>query len=140
MNYIVRRDKNASDLAQYLQVCAFAPIISTFEACIKKGNFISWPGIENINFIKVLISTEVTIKGHLDKKRKNLQYIKMQIDTEDIFHTRTENRTNGSYHNLYKLGEDRNYMDLMARFPYQFSRGNNYIFVSYHYGSNAILL
>ena len=31
-------------------------------------------------------------------------------------------------------------MDLTGRFPYQSSRGNNYVFVSYHYDVNAILL
>ena len=52
MYYIVRRDKKTLDLAQYLHACAFAPVISTFEACIKKGNFVLWHGIENINFKK----------------------------------------------------------------------------------------
>ena len=140
MNYIVRRDKNTRDLAQYLHACAFAPVISTFEACIKKGNFISWPGIENINFKKVLINTEATIKGHLDQERKNLQSTKTQVDTSDIFPSKSTNRTNEVYHSIYKLGEDKNYMDLTGRFPYQSSRGNNYVYLSYHYDANAILL
>ena len=85
MNYIVRRDKDTRYLAQYLHACAFAPVISTFEACFKKGNIISWPGIENINFEKVLINTEATIKGHLDQERKTLQSTKTQVDADDIF-------------------------------------------------------
>ena len=32
------------------------------------------------------------------------------------------------------------YSDQTGRFPYQSSRGNNYIFVAYHYNSNAILI
>ena len=31
------------------------------------------------------------------------------------------------------------YTDLTGRFPHQSSRGNNYIFVAYHYDANAIL-
>ena len=32
------------------------------------------------------------------------------------------------------------YTDLTGRFPYQSTRGNNYIFVAYHYDANAILV
>ena len=123
-----------------MHACAFASVISTFETCIKKGNFISWPGIENINFKKVLINTEATIKRHLDQERKHLQSTKTQVDTNDIFPTKSENITNEVYHNIYKLGEDKNYMDLAGRFSYQSSTGNNYIYLSYHYDANAILL
>ena len=50
INYIINKDQSKTDLAQYLHACAFSPVISTFQDCIKKGNFISWPGIDNISF------------------------------------------------------------------------------------------
>ena len=50
MNYVVKNDSNLEELAKYLHVCAFSPVISSFEKCIKKGKFITWPGIDNINF------------------------------------------------------------------------------------------
>lgn len=31
------------------------------------------------------------------------------------------------------------YIDLTGRFPYRSARGNEYIFVAYHYDANAIL-
>ena len=41
INYIVTTDKNKSDLARYLHACAFSPVVSTFQQCIKRGNFIT---------------------------------------------------------------------------------------------------
>ena len=31
INYIISKDKNKSELAQYLHACAFSPVISTFQ-------------------------------------------------------------------------------------------------------------
>ena len=39
INYIVTKDKNKMELAQYLHACAFSPVNSTFQECIKKGIF-----------------------------------------------------------------------------------------------------
>ena len=43
---------------------------------------------------------------------------------------------------MYSLYQTSNihiaYYDLMGRFPYHSSRGNEYIMVSYHYDANAI--
>ena len=32
------------------------------------------------------------------------------------------------------------YTDLTSRFPYQSSRGNNYVFVAYNYNGNTVLV
>ena len=50
INYIINKEQSKTDLAKYLHACVFSPVISTFQDCIKKGNFISWPDIDNINF------------------------------------------------------------------------------------------
>ena len=76
INYIVTTDKNKSDLARYLHACAFSPVISTFQKCINRGNFITWPNIDNLNFKKIIDTTEATLKGHLDGERKNLRSTK----------------------------------------------------------------
>ena len=36
----------------------------------------SWPGIDDLNFKKLIDTTEVTLKGNLDQERKNLQSTK----------------------------------------------------------------
>ena len=66
------------ELAQYLHACAFSPVISTFQKCINKGNFLSWPGIEKLNFNKLIKTTEATLKGHMDQERKGLRSTKLE--------------------------------------------------------------
>ena len=76
-------------MAYLLPSCAFSPTISTFQKCIQNGNFMSWPGIEDLNFKKLLDTTEATLKGHLDQERKNVQSTKTQPtlnpDEDDAF-------------------------------------------------------
>ena len=54
LNYIVQKDKNKLELAQYLHGCAYSPAISTFQTCVNKGNFITWPGIDDVKFKRIL--------------------------------------------------------------------------------------
>lgn len=49
-NYVITRDRSKSDLAQYLHATVFSPPLSTLKTAIAKGNFISWPGIRELNF------------------------------------------------------------------------------------------
>ena len=49
-NAIIRKDKTKTELAQYLHAAAGYPVMSTFSQVIKKGNFLSWSGIESLSF------------------------------------------------------------------------------------------
>ena len=80
INYIIRQNKTKTDLARYLHASAFSPSISTFEKAVKNGNFVTWPGIENLNFNKLVGNTIATAKGHLDNERKNLQSTKPLLE------------------------------------------------------------
>ena len=57
MNYIIRADKTKSESAQYLFASAFSPSISTFTKAINNENFVTWPGIDKLNFQKLLGTT-----------------------------------------------------------------------------------
>jgi len=153
INYIITRDKDKIELAQYLHACAFSPAISTFQQCINKGNFLSWPGIENLNFKKLLGTPEATAKGHLDQERANLQSTHVPASTSsppskvsdleveaDLFPDKETNRTNEWMYKICHVEHIKDtYMDLTGRFPHQSSRGHNYILVAYNYDANAIL-
>ena len=76
VNMIIRRDKTKTDLAEYLHKCAFSPSLSTFQRAIRKGHFLTWPGINDINFEKYIKNLVPTAKGHLDQERTNLQSTK----------------------------------------------------------------
>ena len=84
-NYAVTRDKNKLKLAQFLHGCAFLPAISTFQTCINKGNFIMWPGIENVKCKTLLGNPLGMALGHLDQERQNLQFTKEADRNEDAF-------------------------------------------------------
>ena len=72
LSYIIQRDKTKSDLALYLHGCVFYPVLSTFQKSISNNNFVSCPGIEDINFSKVIGITSATAKGNFDQERRNL--------------------------------------------------------------------
>ena len=73
VNYIITKDKSKSDLAQYLLATAYSPAISTLDIAVSNGNFISWPGIDELNFKRLLGTTIPVEKGHMDQERKNLR-------------------------------------------------------------------
>jgi len=150
INYIISRDKSKTELAQYFHGCAFSPVISTFQECIRKGNFISWPGIDDLNFKKLLKTTEATLKGHLDQERKNLQSTKASSvlsstneneNHQDAFPEKSHTISKNCFYIILDMAKEAaTYTDLTGRFPHQSSRGNNYVFVAYNYDGNAILV
>ena len=77
MNYIIHSDKSKLDLAKYYHACCFSPCLSTLTTAIQKGNFLSWPGIQSLNFKKILKTTSATEKGHLEQEKANLQSTKL---------------------------------------------------------------
>ena len=88
LNYIIQKDKSKLESAQYLHDCAFSPAISTFQECVNRGNFITWPGIEEVKFKKLLGTPLATSLDHLDQERKNLQSTKKLEEFEEAFPTK----------------------------------------------------
>ena len=140
LNYIITKDKNKLELAQYLHGCAWSPAISTFQACINKGNFVTWPGIEEVKFKKLLGTPLPTALGHLDQERKNLQSTNGKDELDDAFPAKILHKTMNCFYVIINiLAKQTAYSDQTGKFPVQSSRGNNYFFVCYDYDSNAIL-
>ena len=81
-SFIIHKNKSKLELAQYLHACAGSPVISMFQKLINNGNFITWLGIDKINFHALIQSTLATSKGHLDQERKHLQSTKISSETE----------------------------------------------------------
>lgn len=126
INFIVRKDKTKLDLAQFYHATVFSPPISTFQKAIRKGNFVSWPGISDINFTKILGTTEANEKGHLDQERKGLQSTKTlpTILDHDNEHFPTKEPTSKSYQQfatiLHPATTSKAYMDLTGSFPHSY--------------------
>jgi hypothetical protein len=146
-NAIIRKDQTKTTLATYLHASAGYPAISTFTKAIKNGNFLTWPGINNLSFTKHLEKSIATTKGHLDQERKNLQstkiiQLKQEDDDNDTFPT--SETPNSKTHEASAIlipfeSKSTAYGDLTGKFPHKSSRGNQYLLVIYDYDSNAIL-
>eukprot|EP00957_Ditylum_brightwellii_P212322 15367182-Ditylum_brightwellii.AAC.3 len=81
LNVIIRKDKTKTKLVHYLYACAFIPPTETLQKAIHRGHFISWPGVEDINFMKLVNTTKAMASGHLDQERQNLQSIFSPMDS-----------------------------------------------------------
>ena len=142
LNIIIIKDKAKRELAKYFHKCAFSPALTTLQKAVRKGHFITWPGIEEIKFEKNIINTLPTAKGHLDQERANLQSTKKsKTDIEDF--TPSEGTGNKTYKNSAQIvhikPKETTYSNQTGCFPYHSSRGNKYVMVMYDYDSNAIL-
>ena len=150
-NMLVRRDTTKTELAEYYHKCMCSPTLTTLQQAVQKGHLHSWPGIQNLNFKKLINDILPTAKGHLDQERKNLRSTKTL--TENVSTTKTElleedfhpaniekNKTYEYASSIVEFqAKTTTYTDLTGRFPHVSSRGSEYIFVMYDYDSNAIL-
>ena len=72
-NAIVQKDKSKSDLTNFYHGFLFSPTIATFLNAKSKNHFITWPGINILNFKKLIKDTTNIDLGHLVQERNNLQ-------------------------------------------------------------------
>ena len=147
VNYIIRKDKSATDLARYYHAALFSPPLSTLSKAIANGNLVTWPGIDQIQFQKILDTTIALEKGHLDQERKNLQSTTPtnKDEIEDNFPSQEQTKTYNIFAMLEKTDESftakhKTCSDQTGKFPHISSRGNQYVFTLYDYDSNVILL
>ena len=85
MHYIITKNKSKTHLAQYLHATIFSPSITTFTKSITNENFVTRPGIGNLNVSTLLGTTTTTELSHLDQERYNLQSTQQQKYEEEDF-------------------------------------------------------
>ena len=86
----------------------------------------------------------------MDQERKNIQSTKsttLETPTiqeniqNDAFPEKLNTKTQSCFYIILDMAKEATtYTDLTGRFPYQSSRGNNYVFVAYNFDGNAILI
>ena len=145
MNVIIKLDKTKSELADFIHGCLFSPCPSTLMQAVRNKHFLSWPGINSINFLRYSTNNIATLKGHLNQERKNLRTTKSIATTTPSDESFPSGlplpKTNLVMSSLIGYSpKNKAYGDLTGQFPYKSSRGNAYIYVLYHYDSNAILV
>jgi hypothetical protein len=135
INNIFHNMKTQKDLVTFLHAACFNPTKSTFLQAIKQGYLSSWPGLTEELVAKHLIVPPQTIKGHMDQEFKGIRSTK-QIS--NILDFPNEPRTNNVMVDTLHL-QDKSYSDITGRFPHIGRGGHQYIFIMYHYDSNAII-
>ena len=141
MNVIIKLDGNKSELADFIHGCLFSPCPSTLMKAVRNKHFLSWPGIDKINFLRYANNNIATLKGHFNQERKNLRSTKNNLDivtSDDSFPIKSAvPKAHLVMSSLVSYTpKNKAYGDLTGQFPYKSSRGNAYIYVLYHYDSN----
>ena len=76
INIIIKKDKTKQELANFLYVACFSPVLSTFIKAIDNGHFNTWPGLSRNLMKKHLPPSIASAKGHLNQERQGIQSTK----------------------------------------------------------------
>ena len=68
------------DLATYLHLCAWCPVVDTWTKAIDPGSFTAWPGLTIPIVRKHLPRLIPTAQGHLRLTRKNLRSTQPKVN------------------------------------------------------------
>ena len=104
----------------------------------------TWPGITELNFSKLIGTTIPIEKGHMDQERKKMRSTKEE-EKLDFFPIHNKDK---QYELFAKVEKNdfsstdpklKAYSDQTGRFPHKSSRGNQYLFTLYDYVGNVTL-
>ena len=127
-------------MANFYHAYLFCPTIQTLQDAICNNHLVTWPGINKLNFNKLICDTNAIEMGHMNRERKNLQSTKIEAPSP----TTIKNLTARTYHLLSKIipfmPKEMAYGDLMGAFPFTSTQGHKYIYLMYDYDANAILV
>ena len=91
--------------------------------------------------IKDIKKNIMRLKTALPEGKSFKKVLEIDILADDFPPSNLQNKkTNNVIYAIHNNKESLGYMDLTGRFPYQSSRGSNYIMVAYHYDGNVILI
>ena len=135
-------------LIEYLHQCFFSPTKSTILQAIKNDNLLGVPGLTERADNKYLPVSTATIKGHEHHTRKNLRSTKKTKNTANVTHKQDMEPAEDPkaatemfcYAALADKIEGTIYTNLQGKFPTISYKGNRYIFLTYIYDANAIIV
>ena len=139
------------ELAMFYHQIMGSPPKSTLLKAIKNNQLQSFPGLTYGLIKNHLPPSTATHKGHMTRKRKGVQSTKNKQD-EILDARRIVDDMNPPEQMCTALDDklfcfslqtdklDTLYTDLCGRFPVRSFGGHNYVFVGYHYRTNAILI
>ena len=129
----------------YIHHCLFSPPVTTLVKAIDNNQLLSFP-VSRRDVVKYLPPSSATIKGHLNRVPKNFRSTTKQekeITLEEDLHPPQEVNAACELFCFTTLADTNTgtiYTDLTGRFPVQSFQGHQYIFCTYVYDANAILV
>ena len=156
INVIIRKRQLKQDLAKFLCGALFSARPSTIKKASKNIFLTTFPGLTEKLIDKHLPLSIATELGHLRQEKQHLQSTsKLTLPVSNLLQPSTvssaspasdddlyppvEKKTKDLIYAIMQYKEkDLTAADLTGRFPYQSSRGNNYVMVMYHYDCNVI--
>jgi hypothetical protein len=147
VNGILRLDKSKQELATYYHATLGSPAVSTLLRAIRRGHFISFPGLTTTLISKHLPKSIATTLGHQDQEAKNIRPTNKLPLIYDITPSVTDSDTSPALdtrtHQICAtlLPEQqfyKSYSDQTGKFPVPSTRGNHYVFILYHQDTNTI--
>jgi len=128
------------DRTKFLHAALGGLPFSTIKQAIRAGYLHTWPGLTEKSINK-LQEPDHTILGHMDHVRKNRLSTKVkEISEWDLtLETHLPNKSHNFLHKIIDI-RDTIYTDQTGKFTCTSKRGNNYIFITYAYDANAILV
>ena len=144
VNMLIPVKKTKSELANYLHAAMFSPAITTLQKAIRNNQLLTFPGIDQIDYLKFIVDSIAIPMGKIKQERKFLRSTKKQkvvIKEERDYDCNpiAENKQFCLVSNMFEFSpKEMAYGDMTGRFPHKSSRGNQYIYVLYDYDSNMI--
>jgi hypothetical protein len=149
----INQSASAKDMVAFHHQSFFSPCIGTLKRALKNNYIPNIPGLTAETLQRNRPHTKATVKGHLNRRRKNLQSTKhkqqqptqsMELDEWIPTILEGETTSDSCYVALIDAPTTKQtgkaYSDQTGRFPITSSSGNTQLFVLYHYDSNHIFL
>ena len=121
----------------YLHIAAGFPQKDTWIKAIRKGNYVTWPGLTVTAVNKFFPEVDKTQQGHMKGVRQGLGSTKERKSQDKDNDPAPVSKQNDIMVKMVDLKETI-YTDQTGKFPYVSSKGNCYIMVAVHVNANAI--
>jgi hypothetical protein len=122
----VHHTTNKRESLRFLHACCGSPTISTWTKAIDNNQFTTWPGLTSAAVRNFLPTSIATIKGHMNRTRKNVRSTQPKDESSD-FSPKREEKVKQIYVKKVELAKDPGtvYTDATGRFPHPASSGMN---------------
>ena len=127
---------NTPALIAYLHATAGYPVKSTWLQAIKRGAYATWPGLTYALAAKYCSDADETIKGHMAQPRQHIRSTQ-RAPTDTVTAAVMPQAMTAEVH---VIPINRIFTDDTGRFTPRARSGNQYIMVTLHGPSNAILV